>query len=138
MSFLLREIVISPAGTIAVRKFRYQPAPRVSGSSSLDVSCLQISEEASFYSVNLLNYHCLAHLKFISFSFVVSITDASCFSNVPKLEFCECPKITNISSLRNSRELRFSFCDGIVDVFCLGKVDKLSLEGCEYIRDVSA
>jgi Leucine-rich repeat (LRR) protein len=121
-----------------VRKLRFQPSPKVGGNISLDVSCLQISEEAIFSSVDLLKYHMLTHLQSISVSFTESITDVSCFSNVPKLEFYRCPNITDISSLSNVRELQLSFCDGIVDVSCLGKVCKLTLEVCEHVRDVSA
>jgi hypothetical protein len=104
----------------------------------IDVSCLNIVEEASFSVMELQNYQFLAHLKSLTIEFTSSVTDVSCFKDIVKLKFNQCHYITDVSSLANVHELELLSCDGIADVSFLGNVHSLSLYGCENVRDVSA
>jgi Leucine-rich repeat (LRR) protein len=109
----------------------------VLGYSVIDLSQLTVLEEASFSNIKLLHYHTLSHLKSVSIS-SSSITDVSCFKNVPKLSFHQCHMITNVSSLENVHDLRFSYCDRIKSVSSLGRVYSLELIGCYGVTDISA
>jgi hypothetical protein len=103
----------------------------------LDVACLKILEEASFISMDLENYQLLSHLKSLSISCTDSITDVSCFRNVPKLKLYSCPKVSDVSSLENVVDLSLSYCDGCTNVSGLAKVLILRLEGCPNVKDLS-
>jgi hypothetical protein len=104
----------------------------------LDVSCLKISEEASFVGVDLLNYCTLSHLTSISIAFTDSINDVSCFKHARQLKFQSCPNITDVNCLQNAFRLELLFCQGITDVSSLGKVYHLSLSGCGNVTNISA
>jgi hypothetical protein len=119
-----------------VRKFCCESY--ITNPSELDAIGLKILEEASFTHVNLLNYHALFGLKYLSIEASESIADVSCFRNIQKLSLSYCNNITDVSSLGNVQELTFSRCPGIRDVSALGRVPKLRFFACENIRDVSA
>jgi hypothetical protein len=103
-----------------------------------DVASVRILEEASFIAMDLENYHLLSHLKSVSISCTDSITDVSCFRNVPKLKLSSCQKISNISSLENVVDLSLSFCGGLVNISGLNKLQVLKLESCRTVKDLSA
>jgi hypothetical protein len=119
---LLSKITRFPQG-YSLRKLRMsncQIGPE--RSENIDVSCLHIQEEVSFTSINLQNYHLLKHLRRVSISKCASITDVSCFKNVPTLYFYACANIIDVSSLENVNELTFALCPGVKEVFALASV----------------
>jgi hypothetical protein len=121
----------------AVRRFNCFGS-RLEGLTEIDVNKLNILEEASFYNMELMDYQKLAHLRSLSISLSNSITDVSCFKNIPKLSLDGCANVVDVSSLCNVGELALTNCNGITDVSSLGRVYNLDLSGCENIRDVSA
>jgi hypothetical protein len=121
----------------AVRRFKCTDS-RFEGLSEIDVNKLNVTEDASFDRVKLTNYHALAHLRSLSISICDSITDVSCFKNIPKLSLHRCGNVTDVNSLCNVHELALTHCTGITDVSSLGRIYNLNLSGCTNIRDVSA
>jgi hypothetical protein len=127
-----------PPKDLSVNKFTMKDCNICSEKNVIDVSCLNILEVASFSVMQLQNYQFLAHLKSLTIEFTNSVTDVSCFKDISKLKFNQCPYITEVSSLANVHELELLSCDGIADVSSLGNVYSLSLAGCQNVRDVSA
>jgi hypothetical protein len=112
---------------------------RIEGNDKrLDVARLGILEEASFISMDPENYHLLSHLKSVSISCTDSITDVSCFRNVPTLKLSSCQKVSDVSSLENVVDLSLSFCAGLANISGLAKLQVLKLESCRTVKDLSA
>jgi hypothetical protein len=122
-----------------VRNFKYTDF-QFSGPAKISINAgsLHIIEEATFSYINLLNYHTLAHLQSLSISNTNSITDVSCFKNIKKLKFLECPNITDVSSLRDVQDLQLCRCQGVTDVSALGRVYSLNLMYSTSFDDISA
>jgi hypothetical protein len=95
-------------------------------------------DSLTIHSYVIPHYYLLSHLKRLQIVTCPSITDVSCFRNIPDLTLIECSEITDVSNLANVRVLDLSFCPGIRDVSSLGKVHSLTLTGCSSIEDVSA
>jgi Leucine-rich repeat (LRR) protein len=129
---LLKGIIFPPVRNFAFLSDRNSPR------KSIDLNGLKNLEEASFRDVKLINYRVLSGLQSLNIASDRSLSDISCFRNVQKLTFYNCPGIRDVSSLRNARELEFFLCLGITDVSSLGRVQKLTLLGCTGITDVSA
>jgi Leucine-rich repeat (LRR) protein len=128
-------LVSTPENFLEVRTFSYFADGH--SDDEIDISCIRILEEATFDRVSLLNYQSLSHLQSLSISSTESVSDVSCFRNIPKLKFYDCHNITNVSCLENVRELELFYCSGITDVSALGRVHKLKLIACENVKDVS-
>jgi hypothetical protein len=94
---------------------------RLEGLIEIDVSKLNILEEASFYRMELMNYQNLGHLRSLSISLSNSITDVSYFKNISKLSLHWCVSVTDVSGLCNVHELSLKNCNGITDVSSFGK-----------------
>jgi hypothetical protein len=105
---------------------------------SIDVSLLNIGEEARFDTMKLTNYNTLGHLKSLSISYCESIIDVSCFKNISKLKFEHCPNISDVSSLGRVHDLTLQGCPKIENVSSLGTVCSLTLSMLDNVRDVSA
>jgi flagellar assembly factor FliW len=105
---------------------------------TLDASCLNILEEASFSFVELDNYQHLSHLRSLHIEGIDAITDVSCFQNISRLEIYGCRNVTDVSPLGNVQKLELMDCQGITDVSALGGVYDLNLSFCFNVYDVSA
>jgi Leucine-rich repeat (LRR) protein len=129
-------LAVTPENFPEVRTFSYFADGQ--SSDEIDTSCIRILEEATFDRVSLLNYQSLSNLQSLSISSTESVSDVSCFRNIPKLKFYACHSITDVSCLGNVRELELFYCSGITDVSALGRVYKLKLIACENVTDVSS
>jgi hypothetical protein len=105
---------------------------------SFDLGPLENLECGEFSFRQCINHDCLSHLLSLEIGYCDSITDVTCFRNIPKLTLTQCCNITDVSSLGNVRELDLSCNDGITDVSALGNVHTLSVNSCENLIDVSA
>jgi hypothetical protein len=103
-----------------------------------DLSLLKNLEKGTFCLKHCINYHSLGNLKELEISYCTSITDVSCFRNIPKLKLIACINLSDISSLGHCIELDLSYNDGITDVSALGNVHTLCLTSCENVEDVSS
>jgi hypothetical protein len=109
------------------------------GSTTVNAALLKgISEEVSFWCMDLENYEVLSHVKSICIALTDSVSDVSFFRNLEKVHFQSCPNIVDVSSLENIRELKLIDCNGITNVSSLGKVYNLDLSECTNLTDVSA
>jgi hypothetical protein len=138
LSLRLVRYVVNLRGSPPLLKFSCHDCSIATGGNWIDIDILVILEEASFVNMNLRNYHKLSHLKSLSISNTDSITDVSCFGNIPVLKLHDCNAITDVSCLANVPELELSYCDGIINVSALGRVNNLNLQGCKHISDISA
>jgi hypothetical protein len=77
--------------------------------------------------IRLANYQSLSHLKRISIRKCQTITEVSCFRDVPHLTFDQCNGITDVSSLTNVSHLNLSSCGGIRELTGLNSVISLHL-----------
>jgi hypothetical protein len=137
LSIRLVRFVVNLRGCPPLLKFSCHDCGIASGGNWIDIDILVILEEASFVNMNLRNYHKLSHLKSLSISHTDSITDVSCFGNIPVLKLHDCNAITDVSRLSKVHELELSYCDGITDFSSLGRVYNLNLQGCNNISDIS-
>jgi hypothetical protein len=106
--------------------------------TTYDFALLKGLTNGSFHFDRCVNYHYLSHLQSLEITSCSSITDVSCFKNIPKLKLFSCQNITDVGSLGSVSELDLSYCRRVVDVSKLGKVRILKLRGCTGIVDVSA
>jgi hypothetical protein len=101
---------------------------RGDGFSSIDSSPLRELEEMILLGrIRLANYQSLSNLKRISIRRCQTITDVSCFRDVPHLTFDQCNGITDVSSLANVSHLNLSSCGGIRELIGLNSVISLHL-----------
>jgi hypothetical protein len=105
---------------------------------SFDLAPLQHIKKGVFPIPYCVNYHLLAGLKSLTFSGCESITDVSCFKDIPVLALNNCARITDISFLGNVHRLDLSGCQNIVDVSPLKRVHTLNLSMCLSAKDLSA
>jgi hypothetical protein len=115
----------------------FEPADHLR-ESSFDFTPLQHIEKGVFHIHYCANYHLLANLKSLSISGCESITDVSCFKNIPILTLLDCSGITDVSRLGNVYRLDLSGCLNIVDVSPLKRVHTLDLSKCYRVKDLSA
>jgi hypothetical protein len=94
----------------------------------------------SLFCRNLHNYHVvssLTNLQKLALKNCHSVTDMTCFGNIPTLSLYRCPNC-EVASLQNVHELELRSCESIEDVFVLKDFHCLKLGGCENVSDVSA
>jgi hypothetical protein len=109
--------------------------------SHFDFSPFQNIEKGCFkldFLTETTNHHLLYNLKSLYLFGCQSITDVSCFQNIPHLNILCCIRITDVSSLGRVHTLNLAFCENIYDVSALGRVHTLNLFGCRNVTDVSA
>jgi hypothetical protein len=109
----------------------------VGGPSVIDLAPLIHLKELRCSNYQVYNYHLLSNLQSVSITDSVSLTDVSCFQNVPVLDFSCCPNITDVSSLDEACKLNLYSCRAVKDVSALGNVHWLNLSSTA-VEDVSA
>jgi hypothetical protein len=92
----------------------------------IDLSPMKNIEKGYFEMPKCINYHTLANLKCLQISNCETITDVSCFRNIPNLALDHCSGIIDVSSLRNVHTLNLSGCDGVLDLSSLEWVYSLT------------
>jgi hypothetical protein len=106
----------------------------------IPIHLLQGLREVSLNYLTIENYfQAFSHLESLSLTNYYSpLDDVSCFRNIRRLQFYNCPMLTDVSSLGSVVDLQLKSCDGIRDVSALGKVYRLDLTNSTNIKDVSA
>jgi hypothetical protein len=120
-----------------VKKVTYRPNGIIFN-TPFDLGPLQNIEKGVFQVWNCINYHLLSNLKSLEISNNNSITDVSCFENIPILCLRSCSGVTDVSPLRKVHKLDLSLCRNIRDVSDLARVHTLDLSYCDQVRDLSA
>jgi hypothetical protein len=105
--------------------------------NSFDLSPLENIEKGIFNFSRCVNYHLLTNLQYLQLSYCDSISDVSCFHNIPILDLQGCSKIIDVTSLGRVTKLNLSHCKNISVVSALGNVHTLDLSYCDKVRDLS-
>jgi hypothetical protein len=104
---------------------------------SIDLAPFQHIEKGAFCVTRRVNYHLLTKLQSLTLSDCQSVTDVSCFQNIPDLDLHYCRNITDVSPLSRVHTLNLSCCDGFTDVSSLRNVHTLVLNYCENLMNIS-